>query len=901
MKTLKISIILLVVAVLMGASTGYASPNVIGSISDGITRPTRLALDGQGNLYVSEPATGKVTKFNSQGKKLGSFHVEEPQGIAIAASGDIYVCSQKGVVLVFSPAFKEIGTVGAREGEFEKPADVAVAGDGSIFVTDGMKGLVKVFNAKGEYQYTFGNGHLFAERTYGIAVNDAGNNGAGEVYVVDVVKTTVQGYVVAAPRISVFTKNGAFLRSFGQYGSELGKMKVATAIAVGPDGLLYVADSGNNVVHILSAADGTPVGEGGLYATNGFIPGGVAVSKGHVAYVSWQNTDKAGGRVDLFGLEGYVAMGVSPSSLSFSARQYSGNPDAQTVTVSNSGSGTLNWTATADQDWIALGAPTAAGPGASSTLSVGAEITKLSTGTYNGTVTITSETGEQAAVAVALTVAQPLVLNISNGSPAFSVKKGANTAAANVQISIDGGAGSWSIDAASLPSWLSISPASGDAAPTTVIVTANAAGLAVGSYTASAAVNAAGAMNSGSKVTVSLTVNATTTINVATNNANASFEVSGPASYSGKGKSWSVEDAPAGDYTVTFSAVAGYKKPYGQTKTLAESGAVSFSGTYVSYKDLAARKNIVVANGPGAANDARVKVYKNTGVPVAFDLVALETMYGASVAAGDVDGNGEADLIVGAGNGGNNPATVRVFRAFDQAMMAEVVAFGTLNGASVASADLNGDGQAELIVSDNKGTIAVYAVVNGKLTATGIELKGSAATAADTKGDGLPELVTATATGLTVWTVSETKGAWAVKAAGELAVKAASVAAADTDGDGQDEIIAGSEDGTVSIVELNGSETTFATFDKYGVVVAGADLDGDGKAEIIAGAGAKRTGSEAGKNGKMNKRDNDRNGNSDHEEGTVRVYTAGGALQYVVRTFDDASNGVNVAVGDLGL
>lgn len=75
---------------------------------------------------------------------------------------------------------------------------------------------------------------------------------------------------------------------------------------------------------------------------------------------------------------------------------------------------------------------------------------------------------------------------------------------------------------------------------------------------------------------------ATTRINVETNLDLASFNISGPASYSGSGKSWSTTGAPTGIYTVTFGTVPGYTTPPSQMINLGVSGTIYFSGYYVS-------------------------------------------------------------------------------------------------------------------------------------------------------------------------------------------------------------------------------------------------------------------------------------------------------------------------------
>jgi hypothetical protein len=71
------------------------------------------------------------------------------------------------------------------------------------------------------------------------------------------------------------------------------------------------------------------------------------------------------------------------------------------------------------------------------------------------------------------------------------------------------------------------------------------------------------------------------TIIVTTNLENASFNISGPASFSGSGKSATFNGAPAGTYTITFGAVAGYNVPASQTVTLTAGGTISFSGNYI--------------------------------------------------------------------------------------------------------------------------------------------------------------------------------------------------------------------------------------------------------------------------------------------------------------------------------
>ena len=95
----------------------------------------------------------------------------------------------------------------------------------------------------------------------------------------------------------------------------------------------------------------------------------------------------------------------------------------------------------------------------------------------------------------------------------------------------------------------------------------------------SATLTAGGSINFSGQYAV---VPAIGTITVTTNLAGGSFNISGAGSYSGSGTSWSQTGAPAGFYTISYGAVAGYTTPASQTLALAAGGAISFTGAYAS-------------------------------------------------------------------------------------------------------------------------------------------------------------------------------------------------------------------------------------------------------------------------------------------------------------------------------
>ena len=95
------------------------------------------------------------------------------------------------------------------------------------------------------------------------------------------------------------------------------------------------------------------------------------------------------------------AIGVSPTSLFFTATQGGTNPATQTLSISNTGGGALSWTASDNAAWLRRSPTSGTGNGAV-TLSV--TTGTLTTGTYSATVTMNAIGGSSVSVPVTFTV-----------------------------------------------------------------------------------------------------------------------------------------------------------------------------------------------------------------------------------------------------------------------------------------------------------------------------------------------------------------------------------------------------------------------------------------------------------------------------------------------------------------
>jgi len=191
------------------------------------------------------------------------------------------------------------------------------------------------------------------------------------------------------------------------------------------------------------------------------------------------------------------------SSLSFSANYQGANPPSQSVSLTGNG-GTLAWTASSNASWLNV---TPGAGNTAATLQVSVVSSTLSPGNYAGAITVTSfgATNTTQTINASLSVvAAPPVLAVSPTNLTLTTLAGQTSPAQSVSIT-NSGFGNISWTASSDAGWLIPSATSGST-PQSINITANAAGLATGSYTGHLTVSSSGVANSPQTVTVGLEV-----------------------------------------------------------------------------------------------------------------------------------------------------------------------------------------------------------------------------------------------------------------------------------------------------------------------------------------------------------------------------------------------------------
>ena len=174
----------------------------------------------------------------------------------------------------------------------------------------------------------------------------------------------------------------------------------------------------------------------------------------------------------------------------------------------------------------------------------------------------------------------------------------------------------------------------------------------------------------------------------------------------------------------------------------------SWQGLYVAAGDVDGDARADIVAGAGSWSEPRVRVFGGSGSEKA-SFLAFDSGFqgGVRVATGDTNGDGKAEIVVGAGQGG--PPVVRVFDAAGQ-RKASFFAFDSTStsGIYVAAGDLDDDGNAEIVVGAGAtGEVRVFDASGNLRTSFSAYhpipyTEGVHVAVGDVNGDGNVEIVT---------------------------------------------------------------------------------------------------------------------------------------------------------------
>ncbi len=209
---------------------------------------------------VADPYEGKQLaivadrSIGAPGTGQGQF--QRPRDLQIAPDGSIYVADTnnhriqhldpEGNVINIWGSFADISKGDAPGGTFYEPWGIALGSDGSVFVADTWNHRIQKFSPSGEFIKMWGY--------FGQAEKPEAFWGPRDVLVTPDDKVVVTD--TGNKRIVVFDTDGNFITEFGEPGLGPGQFDEQVGLGVNSDGTLFVADTWNQRIQsFIAAAD----------------------------------------------------------------------------------------------------------------------------------------------------------------------------------------------------------------------------------------------------------------------------------------------------------------------------------------------------------------------------------------------------------------------------------------------------------------------------------------------------------------------------------------------------------------------------------------------------------------------------------------------------------------------
>ena len=290
----------------------YAGSGVINSFvnfADGsaltaqFSGPSGIARAADGRLFIGDTNNRRIRVISADGATVSTYagnrdqdffadgststaRFLSPRGVALAADGSLFVADEGNHrIRVISADGATVstyagGATGFANGttttaRFASPLDVAVTTDGRLFVADTRNHRIRVISADGTVSTYAGSGNTgtlvngFADGSTTTARFDQPSGVAvaadGRVFVADTINHRIR--VISADGATVSTYAGDGVQGFADGSTTTAQFDSPTDVVVASDGRVFVTDTGNHRIRVISA-DGATVS---TYAGSGAV------------------------------------------------------------------------------------------------------------------------------------------------------------------------------------------------------------------------------------------------------------------------------------------------------------------------------------------------------------------------------------------------------------------------------------------------------------------------------------------------------------------------------------------------------------------------------------------------------------------------------------------------------
>jgi tetratricopeptide (TPR) repeat protein/sugar lactone lactonase YvrE len=268
-----------VVTTLAGSPGQRGSRDGTGSAAQ-FFDPSGVALDGSGNLYVADSGNNTIRKITPNGTVTtlagtagqrgstdgtgGAASFNVPGDLAVDGNGNLYVTDKNNFIIrkitsagAVTTLAGSSGTTGSNDGmgsaaRFLSPSGVAVDGSGNLYVADSGNSIIRKITPDGAVTTLAGSAHKYGSSDgvgsqaqffmpSGVAVD-----GNGNVYVADTTNKTIRK--ITPDGVVTTVAGSARHRGSSDGTGSQAQFFAPCGVAVDGSGNLYVADKNNNTI-----------------------------------------------------------------------------------------------------------------------------------------------------------------------------------------------------------------------------------------------------------------------------------------------------------------------------------------------------------------------------------------------------------------------------------------------------------------------------------------------------------------------------------------------------------------------------------------------------------------------------------------------------------------------------
>jgi DNA-binding beta-propeller fold protein YncE len=175
--------------------------------------------------------------------------LQRPRDLVVAPDGSLYIAdtdnhriqhlAADGSPLHVWGSFGDAAT-GATGGQFNQPWGIGLGPDGSVYVADTWNHRVQKFGPDGQFITMWGYFGQAEQPTAFWGPRDIAVSDDGRVFITD----------TGNKRVVVFDEDGKYITQFGSAGLGPGQFDEPVGVAVDADGMVYVADTWNQRIQV---------------------------------------------------------------------------------------------------------------------------------------------------------------------------------------------------------------------------------------------------------------------------------------------------------------------------------------------------------------------------------------------------------------------------------------------------------------------------------------------------------------------------------------------------------------------------------------------------------------------------------------------------------------------------